>query len=124
MILEEEVGGADSERHEMDIIGPHISSAAGSLPLASISQDINDEAQPGVSQAEGVTSICPCCLIPGQLFCSVIGSGGRDIPEMNIDQFRSRDRVSGTTSDPSTQAEAQIRTYFLTIVEISMTRRI
>jgi hypothetical protein len=66
MILEEEVGGADSERHEMDIIGPHTSSAASSLPLASISQDINDEAQPGVSQAEGVTSICPCSLIQRQ----------------------------------------------------------
>jgi len=103
MILEEEVGGPDSVRHEMDV---------------------NDEAQPGVSQAEGVISICPCCLIPGQLLSSVIGSEGRDIPEMNIDQFRSRDRVSGTASDRSTQAEAQIRTYFLTIVEISMTRRI
>jgi hypothetical protein len=55
MIREEEVGGADSERHEMDIIGPHTSSVTSSLRLASTSsQDINDEAQ---LQAEGVTSI-------------------------------------------------------------------
>ena len=122
MILKEEVGGADSERHEMDVIGPYTSSAASSLPLASISQDINDEAQPGVSQAEGVTSICPCCLIPRQLFSSVIGSGRRGILEMNIDQLRSRGSVSGTSSDGPTQADPQIRTYFLTIVEMSMTQ--
>jgi hypothetical protein len=95
MIREEEVTGADSESHEMDIL---------------------------VSQAEGVTSIRPCCLIPRQLFPSLIGSRGRDIPEMNIDQFRSRGSVSGTSSDGPTQADPQIRTYFLTIVEMSMTQ--
>jgi hypothetical protein len=58
MIREEEVGGVDSESHEMDIIGPHTSSVTSSLRLASASsQDINDEAQPRAVQAEGVTSI-------------------------------------------------------------------
>jgi hypothetical protein len=76
----------------------------------STGQDINDEAQSIVSLAEGVTSICPCCLIPRRLFCSVAGSGGGgDAPEMNIDQSHSRDDVSHTTSDKLTQAEAQIR---------------
>jgi hypothetical protein len=121
MICKEDVEGADSERHEMDILGPHTSSVANSLRLASTSQDINYEAQPIVSQAEGVTSICPCCLFPRQLFYSVIGSGRRDRFEMNIDPSRSREGVSGTANDGPTQAEAQIRTYFLTIVEISMT---
>jgi hypothetical protein len=122
MIREEEVTGADSERHEMDILRPHASSVASSLRLASTSLDINDAAQPLVPQAEGVTSIRPCCLMPRQLFPSLIGSGGRDIPEMNIDQSRSNGGVSGTTSDGPTQGEAQIRTYFLAIVEIPMTQ--
>ena len=51
----EEVGGA--ETHEMNIIGAHASSAAGSLPPVSTVQDINDEAQSVISQIEGVTSI-------------------------------------------------------------------
>jgi hypothetical protein len=55
----EEVGGA--ETHGMDVLGPHTSSAAAtaasSLWSVSTSQDINDEAQSVVSQAEGVTSI-------------------------------------------------------------------
>jgi hypothetical protein len=93
----EEVGGTGA--HEMDILGPHTSG-----------QDINDEAHSTVSVAEGVASICPCCLIPRRLFCSVAGSGGGgDAPEMNIDQSHSRDDVSHTTSDKLTQAEAQIR---------------
>jgi hypothetical protein len=42
---------------------------------------------------------------------------------MNVDQFRSRGGVSGTTSDGQSWAEAQIRTYSLTTVETSMTQR-
>jgi hypothetical protein len=115
----EDVEGA--ETHEMDITGPHTSSAANSLRLVSTGQDINDEAQLVVSQAEVVTSNWPCCHILRRLFCSVTGPGRSDISEINIDQSRSRDDVSHTTSDRPTQAEGQIRAFFLTIVEISMT---
>jgi hypothetical protein len=52
----EEVGGSDT--HEMDKLGPHTGNVA-SPPRSAVStgQDINYEAQPVVSQAEGVTSI-------------------------------------------------------------------
>jgi hypothetical protein len=117
----EEVEGA--ETHEMDIFEPHTSSVASSLRSLATGQDINDRdgAQSVVSQAEGVTSIWPWCLIPRRLFCSVTGSGGSDISEINIDQSRSRDNISLITSDRLTQAEAQSRACFLTIVEILMT---
>jgi hypothetical protein len=107
---EEEVGR--TETHEMDILGPHTSSVVGSLrPVSQATgQDINDEAQSVVPQAESVTSLCPCCHIPRRLFCSVAGSGGGgDVPEINIDQSHSRNDVGHTTSDRLTQAEAQIR---------------
>jgi hypothetical protein len=105
----------------MDIlqVGPHTSSSsvAISWQLVTTSQDINDEAQ-----AEGVTSFCPCCLIPRQSFCSVIGSGGRYIPDMNIDRrSRIRDNVGNTTSNMLTLAGLQARACFLIIVDISMT---
>jgi hypothetical protein len=116
----EEVEGA--ETHQMDLLGPHTSVVASPLRSVSTGQDINDEAQSVVSQAEGVSSICPCCQIPRRLFCPVTGSEeGNDAPEINIDQSRSRDDVGHTTSGRLTQAEAQIRACFLTIVEISMT---
>jgi hypothetical protein len=114
----EEVEGAKT--HEMDILGPHTSSVASSLRSASTGQDINDEAQSVISQVEGVISICPSCPIPRRRFCSVTGSGGSDAPEMKIDQSRSHDDVSHTTSDRLTQGEP-IGARFLTIVEISMT---
>jgi hypothetical protein len=53
-VRKEEVEGAE---HEMDILGPHTSIVASSLRSVSTGQDINDEAQSVVSQAEGVTSI-------------------------------------------------------------------
>jgi hypothetical protein len=116
----EEVEG--SETHEMDILGPHTSSVASSRRSVSTGQDINDDAQSAISPVEGVTSICPCCLIPRRLFCSVTGSGGSDVPGMNIDRSRrSSDGVSHTTNDRPYQAEAQARACFITIVEISMT---
>ena len=46
---EEDVGGAET-RHEMNILGPHMSNAASSL---------RSEAQSVISQAEGVASIWP-----------------------------------------------------------------
>ena len=63
-VREEEVGGV--ETHKMDTLGPHTSRVAGSLQSVPTARDIN-EAQSAVSQpesqAEGATSICPCCLI-------------------------------------------------------------
>jgi hypothetical protein len=115
----EEVKGA--ETHEMDILAPHTSSVASSLRSVSTGQDIDDEAQPVVSYVEGVTSIWPCYLILRRLSLSVTGSGESDISEINIDQSLGCDVVSDTTSDRLTQAEAQTRAYFLTIVESSMT---
>ena len=106
-----------SEMHEMDRFGPFTSSVASPLPSVSIGQEINDEAQSVVSQAEGVTSIFPSCLIPRRLFCSVTGSGGHDTPETNIDQSHRSDGVN----DRQSQAEAQARACFLMIVELSMT---
>jgi hypothetical protein len=61
-VHEEEVG--DVEAYEMDTVRPHASSVAGSLQSVPTGQDI-DEAQAVVSQAEGATSVCPCCLIQG-----------------------------------------------------------
>ena len=57
----EEVEGA--ERHGMDILGPPTSTVASSLRPVSTDQDINDEAQPVVSPAEGTNSIFPFFLI-------------------------------------------------------------
>jgi membrane protease subunit (stomatin/prohibitin family) len=113
----EEVGGA--ETHEMDMLGPHTSIIVSSLRSVS-GQDIN-KAQSVVSQAEGVTSIWPCCRIPRRLFCSGKGCGGDNNSYINIDQSRSCDDVSHTTSNRPTQAEAQTCACFLTILEISMT---
>jgi hypothetical protein len=57
------------------------------------------------------------------MISSVIECEGKYVPGMNIDQSRGRDgvSVSVTTNDGPTQAEAQICTYFLAIVEISTT---
>ena len=110
-----------AETHEMDILGPHTSRFASSPRPVSTGQDINDEALLVISQVEGVTSIFPCCLIPRRSLRSVTGFGGSAAPEINIDQPRSRDEVGGTTSNRPTQAEAQTRACFLTIVEISTT---
>jgi hypothetical protein len=61
-VREEEVEGA--ETREIDKPGPHTSSPASPLRSVSAGQDINEEAQPAVPQAEGVTSIYSCCRIP------------------------------------------------------------
>ena len=73
----------------MDILGPHTSSVT--IPLRSIStvQDINDGAQP-----------------------VIVGSGGSDGFEVNIDQPRSRDDVGYTTGDRLSEAEARTRASF------------
>ena len=107
----EEVEGA--ETCEMSILGPHTSNIASSLRSVSTDQCINDEAQSVVSEAEGVTSIWPCCRIPRRSFCSVTGSGGSDAPKMNLDQSHKSGDADSTTSDTLTRAEAQTRACFL-----------
>ena len=106
----EEAEGA--EMHEMDRLGPCISSLAGPLRSVSTGQENNDDAHLVVSQAEGVASISPCCVIPRRLFCSVTGSGGDDTSETNIKQSHRSDDVN----DRQSQAEAQTRACFLMIV--------
>jgi hypothetical protein len=80
-----------------------------------------DLAQPVVSQAETLdeTSAPACCCIPSGVFrpfTSIRGGGSNiDHSQRNVsDQLTETGQGSG-------QAEAQIREYFLTIVEISMT---
>ena len=111
----EEAEGA--EKHEMDRLGPRTSSVASPLRSVSTGQEINDEAQSVVSQAEGVTSIYSRCVIPRRFFCFITGSGGKDAPEMNIDHSHRSEGVN----DRQSQAEAHTRAYFLMIVELSMT---
>jgi hypothetical protein len=79
-----------------------------------------DPAQPDVSQAEILdeTSTPACCCIPSGVFrpFTSMRSGN------NIDHSqRNVSNQSTQTGQGSGQAEAQIRAYFLTIVEISMT---
>jgi hypothetical protein len=100
----EEVGGA--EIHEMVNLGPDTGSVATPLRSVSTGRGINDDAQPVVLRAEGVTSIWPCCPILRRFFGFVTESGqGSDAPEMNI----------------TSEAEPQIRACFLTIAVISTT---
>jgi hypothetical protein len=100
-----------TRKEEVEGVEIHINNVASSLRLVSTGQNINDEAQPVVSQAEGVTSIWPRYRIPRRLFCSVTGN---DAPEIS-------DHVSGSTNDRLTRTEPQTRACFFTIVEISMT---
>ena len=113
----EEAGGA--ETHEMDRLGPRTSSVASplsSLHSVSTGQEINDEAQSVVSQAQGATPVSPCCLIPRRLIGSLSESWGDDTPEMNIDQSHRSDDVN----DRQSQAEARTRACSLMILEVSM----
>jgi hypothetical protein len=79
-----------------------------------------DLAQPVVSQAETLdeTPTSACCCIPSGVFrpfTSMRGGNNIDHSQRNvIDQ-------STQTGQGSSEAEAQICAYFLTIVEISMT---
>jgi hypothetical protein len=79
-----------------------------------------DAAQPVVSQAETLdeTSTSACCCIPSGVFRPFISMRSGN----NIDhsQRNVSNRSTQTGQGPG-QAEAQIRTYFLTMVEISMT---
>jgi hypothetical protein len=74
----EEVGGA--ETHEMDNLGPHTSNVATPLRSVSTGQDINDDAQPVVPQAEGVTSIWPCCPTRDDFLVLLQDPGGEATP--------------------------------------------
>ena len=105
-----------AETHDILGLWPHSSNVESSLRSMSTGQDINDEAQSVISQAEGVTSIWPCYRIPRRFFYSVTGSGRSDVLEMNADQSRSSDDDNGTTSDRlASQAEAHSRACFLIV---------
>jgi hypothetical protein len=101
-----------AETRETDEFGPHTRSLSSPLRSVSAGHDINidEEARPAVSPAEGVTSIYSCRRIPRRLLRSVTGSRVGDTfekAEMNI------------SGGGLTQAEAEIRTCFLKIVEFS-----
>jgi hypothetical protein len=88
MDVEEGVGGSDS-----------------ALPVR--------EAQPVFSQAETLdkTSSHACCCIPLRPFTSMRGGSNIDHSRRNVSD------QSTQTGHGSSQAEAQIRAYFLTIAE-------
>jgi hypothetical protein len=91
MDVEEGVGGSDS-----------------ALPVR--------EAQPVVSQTETLdkTSSSACCCIPLRPFTSMRGGSNIDQSQRNVND------QSTQTGQGSSQAEAQIRAYFLTIAETSL----
>jgi hypothetical protein len=79
-----------------------------------------DPAQPDVSQAETLdeTASSACCCIRSGVFrpfTSMRGGSNIDHSQRNVSNH------STQTGQGPGQAEAQIRTYFLTMVEISMT---
>ena len=71
------------------------------------------EVQPVVSQTETLdeTSCSACCCIPSGVFR----------PFTSMHDGRNTNHSQRNVSDQPTQTGAQIRVYFLTIVEISMT---
>jgi hypothetical protein len=78
------------------------------------------EAQPVVSQAEtqDETSSSACCCIPSGVFrpfTSIRGGNNIDHAQRNVSD------QSTQAGQDSSQAEAQIRTYFLTIAKTSLT---
>jgi hypothetical protein len=79
------------------------------------------EAQPVVSQAETLdeTSSSACCCIPSGVFrpfTSMRGGSNIGLSQRNV----SVGDQSTQTGQGSSQAEAQIRVYFLTTVETSL----
>jgi hypothetical protein len=114
VVHEEEVGR--SETHEMTTLQPHNTTvASAALPVST-----DQEEHPVISQADPeareVTSAASCCCIPTGVFR----------PFTNISHPQRN--VNDATSDQPTragqglsQAEAQTREYFPTIVENLMT---
>jgi len=96
-------------------------------------QDADNEAQPAVSQAEGVTSISPCCCFPENCYPFLLQVEERRESDtlatgMNMVQSQRNNVNMDATSDRPTQAgqgqiqaEIQFRAYFVTTVEVSMT---
>ena len=106
MVREEEVGR--SETHEMAALQPHESTIASAVLPVFTSQDVDHKEQ---SEAQEVTSTASRC--------SMRSGSNIDTPQRS---------VNDTTSDQptragqgSSQAEAQTRVYFATIVENPMT---
>ena len=104
------------------------------VPQATVTgQDADNEAQPAVSQAEGVTSISPCCCFPENCYPFLLQVEERRESDtlatgMNMVQSQRNNVNMDATSDRPTQAgqgqiqaEIQFRAYFVTTVEVSMT---
>ncbi len=118
MALEEDAGR--SETHEMAALQPRNSTvASAALPVPT-----GQEEYPVVSQADAeaqeVTSTASCCRIPTGVFLPLTSTCSRS----NIDPPQRNDAISDQPTragqGPS-QAEAQTRVYFPTVVEGSTT---
>jgi len=111
-----------SEMHEMATLQPHNSTVANvALPVPT-----GQEEHPFVSQADAeaqeVSSTASCCCIPTGVFrpfTSTCSRSNTDPPQHNVNDATS-DQPTRAGQGPS-QAEGQIRVYFPTIVEGSMT---
>src|SRR5258708_3035901 len=115
MVREEEPEVGRSETHEMATLKPHNTVASAALPVPT-----DQEKHPVVSQADAeareVTSTASCCCIPTgafRLFTNI------DHPQRNVNDATSDQPTRA--GQGSTQAEAQTRVYFPTIVENLMT---
>jgi hypothetical protein len=114
MVRGEEVGR--SETHEMATLKPHNTTvASAALPVPT-----DQEEHPAVSQADledrEVTSAASCCCIPTGVFRPFTNIGH---PQRNVNDATSDQPTRA--GQGSSQAEAQTRVYFPTIVENLMT---
>jgi hypothetical protein len=109
ILREEEMG--ESEAHDKATLRPHASSDTSPALLLSTGQDVNCEAQPSISQAEGmpVTSIsralCRCILgLISFYHLQLIGSGENNMPKMDTDQSQRNDANNSNSDGPTPAA--------------------
>ncbi len=122
LVVREEDAGR-SETHEMATLQPRNSTvASAALPVPT-----GQEEHPFVSQADAeaqeVSSTASCCCIPTGVFRPLTSTcssrSNIDPPQRNVNDATS-DQRTRAGQGPS-QAEAQTRVYFPTVVEGSMT---
>src|SRR5258707_15308581 len=106
MVREEEVGR--SETHEMAALQPHESTIASAVLPVFTSQDVDHKEQSG---AQEVTSTASSC--------SMRSGSNIDNPQRSVNDTTSNQPTR--VGQGSSQAEAQTRVYFTTIIENSMT---
>ena len=111
-----------SEMHEMATLQPHNSTVANvALPVPT-GQEEHLVVSQADTEAREVTSTASCCCIPTGVFWPVTSTCSRS----NTDPLQ-RNVNDATIDQPtragqgSSQAEAQTRVYFPTVVENSMT---